>query len=470
MGFLVYDLSFLAIFLIFLTIFLIVKRKNLKREGLLYLYRTKLGIRFIDYIGRKYKRTLNILQYFSITCGYILMAGIFFVFGRIIYTYIRYPEITDVVKAPPVVPIIPYFPKIFGLQSFFPDFSFTYFIIVILVLATVHEFAHGIFARFHKVKVKSTGFGFLGPLLAAFVEPDEKQMKKKSKFAQMSILSAGTFANILTAIFFFVILVLIFVFLFQPAGAIFNMYSFSVLDSNQTIEITDESLSIDGINFTKIIHDDKSYFVNFGGVNLSEENYLIKAYHDLPAINSKIISVNNFGMNEKAITKINNVPVNGFEDTAREINKYSVGDKINIETEERNKIMNYEIVLGESYFEEGKPVIGMGFIKLDEQSFFTKIFILLTYHNYDGTYYKAKSTLIDFIYYLLWWIILINFFAALFNMLPVGIFDGGRFFFLTILAFTKKEKRAVKILKVMAYLIGLIFLLVIVLWFFYTFF
>ncbi len=32
--------------------------------------------------------------------------------------------------------------------------------------------------------------------------------------------------------------------------------------------------------------------------------------------------------------------------------------------------------------------------------------------------------------------------VALINMLPVGIFDGGRFFYLTILALTKSEKIA----------------------------
>jgi len=42
--------------------------------------------------------------------------------------------------------------------------------------------------------------------VATFVELDEKNMEKKSKFSQMAILSAGTFANVLTAIFFFIIM------------------------------------------------------------------------------------------------------------------------------------------------------------------------------------------------------------------------------------------------------------------------
>ena len=35
---------------------------------------------------------------------------------------------------------------------------------------------------------------------------------------------------------------------------------------------------------------------------------------------------------------------------------------------------------------------------------------------------------------------MLNFLVALFNMLPVGILDGGRFFYLTVWGITRKEK------------------------------
>tara|TARA_Y100000031_G_scaffold135986_1_gene159681 strand:- start:474 stop:785 length:312 start_codon:yes stop_codon:yes gene_type:complete len=66
-------------------------------------------------------------------------------------------------------------------------------------------------------------------------------------------------------------------------------------------------------------------------------------------------------------------------------------------------------------------------------------------------YYKIKD---PFIYYtptwdgefvkfildLLWWIVVINILVALFNMLPVSILDGGRFFYLTVWGITGNEK------------------------------
>ena len=103
------------------------------------------------------------------------------------------------------MPLIPYLPSIFKI-SFLPPFYFTYWILAIAIIAIFHEFAHGIVAKRYGIRIKTTGFGFLGPFLAAFVEPDEKQMQKKSKFQQITVLSAGTFTNLILSLLFFLLL------------------------------------------------------------------------------------------------------------------------------------------------------------------------------------------------------------------------------------------------------------------------
>ena len=93
-----------------------------------------------------------------------------------------------------------------------------YFVLAILIVATVHEFSHGIFARRWGVRIKSTGFAFLKyfpAILGAFVEQDDKDMNEKTKFQQMSILSAGTFANVITSIILFIVLIYISALLFH---------------------------------------------------------------------------------------------------------------------------------------------------------------------------------------------------------------------------------------------------------------
>jgi len=63
-----------------------------------------------------------------------------------------------------------------------------------------------------------------------------------------------------------------------------------------------------------------------------------------------------------------------------------------------------------------------------------------------NTYYEPSlGELGVFVYNLLWWLVLISLSVALVNMLPMGIFDGGRFFYLTVLGITKNEKLSQKI-------------------------
>jgi len=110
---------------------------------------------------------------------------------------------------PTLAPVLP------GVQvPGLPTLSFWHWIISIFILAIVHEGSHGILARLHKINVKSSGFGFLGPILLAFVEPDEKEIAKASKTAQLSIFAAGPFSNIILG----VISMLIFLFIMGPAS------------------------------------------------------------------------------------------------------------------------------------------------------------------------------------------------------------------------------------------------------------
>lgn len=221
MSFYIYDIAFLVVFFLVAGIFLYINKKNLKFEKPLLIYRTKVGLKIIDYLSRKFRKQLRFLSYVVIGVGYMLMVAMIYLLVQIIYIYFKFPAIVKAVKIPPFMPLIPYITEIFNVQEIFPPFYFTYWIVAIAIIAVFHEFAHGIFARYNKIKVKSTGFGFLGPFLAAFVEPDEKQMKKKSKFAQLSILSAGSFANIILTILFILIMWGFFAVAFTPAGASF---------------------------------------------------------------------------------------------------------------------------------------------------------------------------------------------------------------------------------------------------------
>ena len=385
MSFLLYDLIFLGIFCLFIVSFLYKRRKNLKREGIIYLYRTKVGIRFIDYVGKKFKRVLGVLQYFSIALGYVLMIAVFYMLIKVTYTYLAFPEITRIIKAPPLVPLIPYFPEIFGVQSFFPPFYFTYFIIAVLVVATVHEFSHGIFAKAKGLKIKSTGFAFLGPIIGAFVEPDEKKMEKQPKLAQMGILSAGVFANVITTILFIFIAWLFLFLAFTEGGFIFNGYILTAVNvssissiGNYSIELNNanaegilsliksgeikESLGIplDGkaINMTEIKANNKTYFISLEDLKaqLVVNKEVLVAFPDLPAVRSGL---------KGTIIELNGEKIKNQETLSRELAKYKPGDEVTIKTKFKEVILSYNLRLAESPLDKNKAFLGVSSTNYD---------------------------------------------------------------------------------------------------------
>lgn len=475
-NFYIYDITFLVLFTAFVIWFLYTRRRNLKREGPLYLYRTKFGIKAIDYIAKKYKKSLNVLQYVSIICGFILMIAIIALFFQITYIYVSSPEVVRSVKVPPVIPLIPYLPEIFKLD-FLPPFYFTYWILILAVIAITHEFAHGIFAKFHNVKVKSTGFGFLGPFLAAFVEPDEKQMQKKPKYQQIAVLSAGTFTNLILAILFFFMLSGFFVLTYAPSGALFNSYALGIVNINSIDKINGFSISdntnqgildiinknkviddvnLAGNNYTKIIADNKTYFIRVEGLKnqLKQEDKII-VYFDSPAIEAGLSGT---------IIAINKEKISSQADLASIMKKYSPGNKIKITTKDNNKIRDYEIKLGEDPNNKSRAVIGIIYISPQKGTVLGKIYDFFNFSKEKATDYEPRynTDFIVFIYNLIWWLALINLSVALMNMLPFTIFDGGRFFMLTVWGITKSQKFAEWAFRMINWVIlGIIFIMMV---------
>lgn len=468
MSFILYDITFLVLFLIFISIFLNRGKKNIKKEGLLLLYRTSWGIKLINYIGKKYKKTLNFLSYVSITLGYILMVTMVYLFGKIVWIYLFSKDIVNQIKIPPIMPLFPYLPQIFKLD-WLPPFYFTYWIIILALIAITHEFAHGIFASRENVEIKKTGFGFfpffLPIFLLAFVELNEKILAKKKKFTQLAVISAGTFANVLTAILSMIILVLFFSLSFIPAGVEINGYAYSVVSiaaitsvnginlENPTYEEVVILLEKDSI--FNDIETDGEKFIAIG--DYSESNNALVLIPPSPAINSNL---------EKVIFKINNIEVTDSEMFAQELSKYSPGEIVTFNVlAEDGEDYDKDIVLGAHPADPSKAYLGIWFPQGEPKGIIGNLVHKLSSFKDPSTYYLPRmGDLSLFIYDLLWWIVIISISVALLNMLPVGIFDGGRFFYLTILAITKNEKIAKKSFAFMTSLIGYLVLVIMLIW------
>lgn len=195
-----WDIIFAIVFYLILYAFFLKYRKRFTTEMKFFvLYKTKIGLALMDKIAKKFRGFLEKLGVISIIISFIGMAVISYYIIKSTLSLIFVPE-----AVPQVAPVFPGI-KVPGM----PVLSFWHWIIAILVIAIVHEFSHGIYARLNDVKIKSSGFAFLGPILAAFVEPDEKQLEKKPKRAQLAVFSAGPFSNILFAVGILAIVLLI---------------------------------------------------------------------------------------------------------------------------------------------------------------------------------------------------------------------------------------------------------------------
>ncbi len=207
------------IFYIGLILFLIWRRKRLTVQAkVIVLYKTLLGIKFIQRIATRYRQWVILFGYIGVGIGYIGLVLISFLLIMNLYTMFTQPDAASGVAL--VLPGI----SIPGIGVL----SFWYWLIAIFIIAAVHEFGHGVVAKAHGLKIKSTGLVVLGPIIGAFVEPDEKKVVKERDIVQYSIFAAGPFVNIVLGIVAFLLMALVFtpiqgVFL-EPAGFTFTEY------------------------------------------------------------------------------------------------------------------------------------------------------------------------------------------------------------------------------------------------------
>jgi membrane-associated protease RseP (regulator of RpoE activity) len=203
-----FQLSAAIFFFLFLGIFLFYKRKRLDIQKMVFpllyaiLYKTKMGLKAMDGAAKKFPKTLKWISFAGVYTGF---AGMAFIFISLVYNLYKIIFADVKVGAAIVQPFVPTQP---GSMFFYVPFF--YFIIAIFIIAVVHEFSHGVVSRLFGIKLKSSGFAFLAVLIPiipmAFVEPDEKMVKKAKPMQQLAIFAAGPFSNILLAVLIILLL------------------------------------------------------------------------------------------------------------------------------------------------------------------------------------------------------------------------------------------------------------------------
>ncbi len=177
------------------------KRKDIEFQAkIIMLYRTKFGLKAMDRFIKRYREWVVLGGYIGVGIGFIGLVTISYFMIANLFKLFFSPETTSGVSL--VLPGV----NVPGLGIL----PFWYWLIAIFLIALIHEFGHGIVARAHKIPVHNTGLVLFGPIIGAFVEPDEKKMSKEKDLVQYSVMAAGPFANIILAAIALLLLTLVF--------------------------------------------------------------------------------------------------------------------------------------------------------------------------------------------------------------------------------------------------------------------
>lgn len=271
-------IAFFAIFIIVIALLIYKDRKNVKTEGIIFIRRTQKGKKFIENVSDSHPRFWRYVSVIGIAIAVLFLSiGVYFLASNAIN--ITKGTSQDGVKLTlpgpeantsiPALMIVPWWIWVCG---------------VALVMIP-HEMMHGVVCRLEKIRIKSLGWVLLVFLPGAFVEPDEKQLKKAKRSTRLKVYAAGSFANIVIGFSLLLVLILGFMF-FSPGGVAFLAgNNTALLHENATGVIT----QINGVHVNNVsaLESELSKY-NPGDtitINVTEKTYMFTGfYYILPKV------------------------------------------------------------------------------------------------------------------------------------------------------------------------------------------
>lgn len=194
------------------VLYLFLDRRNLKRFYFIFFRRTEHGLNKISSIAERFPRFWNYYGKAAVFAGLLSVVGSLV---AISYGIFRMLTLKTADAGPKLV--VPGAVSQNTLSKGMLIIPVEYWIASIAVLMVVHEFSHGIVAKAEGFELNSVGWGVAAVFPFAFVEPKGEQMlpgaeaedssghwNQGSWKSRLKVLTAGSFANYLTAVLFFV--------------------------------------------------------------------------------------------------------------------------------------------------------------------------------------------------------------------------------------------------------------------------
>ncbi len=180
------------VFIAVLVIIAIIDRKHIEFKYGVLIRKTKRGKKWIYDVGERHRRFLKIFSTIGVAVAFVASIVSFYFLLQSGLSIITRPDMAK----PGVQIIIPKVPSQ-AVCTYALCVPFWFWIIGVLTVLFSHELMHAFVSRAEKIRLKSFGFLSLLVLPGAFVEPDDKQLKKSRSMTKFRILAAGSFGNLI---------------------------------------------------------------------------------------------------------------------------------------------------------------------------------------------------------------------------------------------------------------------------------
>jgi membrane-associated protease RseP (regulator of RpoE activity) len=358
------DAYFASVVIFFATLAYVIyrDRKNLEIHYVLFMRKTQWGKDFIDAAAKRFPLFWKVFSTVGVFVAFGLMAyGIYLISlsaQLIINRTITVPAIQFVIPLPQATPIS-------GVG--FIGVPFWFWILVVPFVLFPHEFSHGVISRVAKVKVKTVGLMQLLIWSGAFVEPDEKGIKKASLLNKLRIFAAGSVANIAIVI----TILLLTTYILWPVSAYDGLLIRSVVPGSAASAAGLESgMMIEKINGTDMKVDYNLFAASYG--------YLLFKGYDV-----KDDAVGNFST---------------FISISSGLDGFRPNDTVAVQADGKQ----YSVRLN------GRPENAT-----------------LPYMGIEASAFVSSDVRFDFLFPLIWWLTTLGYLVAVFNLLPINPLDGG---------------------------------------------
>ncbi|MBI3190392.1 site-2 protease family protein [archaeon] len=388
------DLATFLLFILVLGLLIYRDRRKVDFDKIVFMRRTKKGRNFIDKTARNHRGFWKIVGVVGVIVAIpVLVFGSLFLISQAASVAAGAKEGGVRLLLPGPVSVPTSMPGVFVVPWWI-------WVIGVAIVIIPHEFMHGIMCRIDKVKIKSVGWILLVVIPGAFVEPDEKQLKKSKRSTKLKVYAAGSFANIATALIVLVIMASFF-----------------------SVSFTNSGVYVNAINNTP------AWNAGINGTITQIENYKISNEMELKSV------LSNFSPGDTVMvsTLEGNAVVSQF--------RFSIDFLIPRPAAVTNNIAHNYTVMLENHPESSGAYLGVAVMA---QS--------VSYNGESLYSYVMVSTL-------LMWIYIFSLGIGIVNMLPIKPLDGGLLFEEIVGKFTKHGKnivRAVSIIMLIILLFNLI--------------